>query len=137
MALIEVARWFGGVWYRVTAAYPRRLPETPAQFERFMNVLVHAYGAPETPAAVATVIGMITSTPPMVARKSWGKIANAARRTAIHQMLEPYRAAAMATLQAERDAKLEAVAKSMKESHDKSSQAQQPNPDETPVSTQI
>lgn len=71
-------------YYILTAYLPRRLPETNAQYERFLDVLKHAYDVRDEPMAWATVGGQIKSTEARRIRKPWGHIANAAKRLHIN-----------------------------------------------------
>lgn len=86
MILIPIAEAIGKLFYLLTAYLPRRLPTTPEQYERFKNVLIGCYGVPDTDISWITVAGQITSTPATQIRKSWGSIANAAKRVRINTL---------------------------------------------------
>ncbi len=111
MVLISVARIFGKLYYWLTAYVPRRLPTTEAQYDRFKNVLVDCYGVPNEPQVWALVSGQIASTPAHKLRKSWGHIANAAKRLGINGLAQRHGAIARAVL----TEKVEAAAKKQKD----------------------
>lgn len=74
------------VYYHLTAYVPRKLPTDQAEIVAFKETLQLYFGLDDRHDVWLTVYGQITSTPATKLRKSYGEIANAARR---HSVINP------------------------------------------------
>lgn len=100
MQLILVWRFFGRLFYHLTAYLPRRLPATELQLEHFKRVMTQFYGLPDEPQVWVLVSGQITSTPSHRLRKAWGHIANSAKRININKLSQEWASDSRAILKA-------------------------------------
>ena len=86
------------LYYLLTTYIPRKLPTTPLEYARFKDILVDAYGVQNDPIAWITVAGQVTSTQTNKLRKSYGAIANAAKRLEINKLASEHRSEEYAAL---------------------------------------
>lgn len=73
-------------YFFLTSSYPRLLPRNETEFDNLKRVLHKYYSLEDDPTTWITVSGQITGVPPTSVRKSYGSLANAARRLRINQV---------------------------------------------------
>lgn len=111
------------IWWllhHLTKYLPRKLPETSQEFENLKAKLVKYYGLEDSADNWATVAGQITSAPPTSMRKSYGDLANAARRKKVNLIAQNQKILAYAVL----EGKLEKAAMELVQYEKLKSQAQ-------------
>jgi len=102
------------LYYLLTAYIPRKLPTTPLEYAQLKDILVDYYGVPNDAAAWITVAGQITSTQANKLRKSYGAIANAAKRLEINKLASEQKAVEMARFQDKLEKELKAYVEAEK-----------------------
>ncbi len=96
-------------YYQLTAAFPRRMPSTPEEFEKTKSILINYFGLDDRPDIWLTVCGQLTGTKATSIRKPYKDLANAAKRLNINLVAHNKKLVAISEL----NAKLELVAKQM------------------------
>ncbi len=86
------------LYYQLTAYVPRSLPKNAEEFEKFRNVIINAYGVADDSKSWATICGHIASVPSYTLRKSYGKLANSAKRLIVNEIAHTFKAQAMNAL---------------------------------------
>lgn len=74
------------LYWHLTAYVPRKLPKDQAEYAAFCETLEQYFGIRNSYDVWMTVAGQVTSTPPNCLRKSYGSIANAAKRLYINKV---------------------------------------------------
>ena len=82
----DTKRFFIKAYYHLTAYVPRKLPKDHLQLNEMREVLELYFGLPNRHDVWLTVYGQITSTPSTSLRKSYGSIANAAKRLQVNKV---------------------------------------------------
>lgn len=72
-------------YYWTTTYLPRKLPDTQLGWENLFYTLTTFYGVNDTPASHAIIAGHACSTPAHSIRRSYGYLANVAKRLLINQ----------------------------------------------------
>lgn len=78
-------------YYLATGFIPRDLPTNEIEYELLKYILVEYFDVPNTPATMAQIAGQIQGTPINSLKKSWSKIANAAKRVDINALAEKHK----------------------------------------------
>lgn len=86
-------------WYVATAYIPRRLPRTESEFLFFKDVLIEAFDVKDEPVSWHCIAGAIGAVPAHKTTRSWGAIANVAKRLTVNKLAQSYRAKAQRDLE--------------------------------------
>ena len=86
-------------YYHLTAYIPRRLPTDHAELNDFRGTLQQYFGLEDKHEVWLTVYGHIQSTPATSLRKSYGSIANAAKRLQVNKTAQEQKIVAIQALQ--------------------------------------
>ena len=86
------------LYYKLTYFLPRPIPKTEYDYEKFKDILIQYFGVKNDPKSWMTVAGQITSTPSEKMYKSWGKIANCAKRLDINKLAHDHKTQAIKDL---------------------------------------
>lgn len=86
-------------WYIATAYVPRRLPKNEREFLFFRDVLIEAFDVKDEPVSWHCIAGAIGSVPAHKTTRSWGSLANVAKRLTINKLAQSYRAKAQKDLE--------------------------------------
>ncbi len=97
------------LYYYLTAHYPRRMPETESEYLRLKEVLLQYFGVEDTSYVWVTVAGLVQNTKPTSIRKSYGSIANGAKRLKVNAIAQDQKVLAGKAL----EAKLKELAEKM------------------------
>lgn len=108
-------------YYWFTAYVPRHLPRNESEFESLKYVLVNYYGIADNSKSWATVAGHLSSVPSHSLRRSYGFLANTAKRIVINEVIQKFRSIAIRELEQQLK---EAFEKFQKENPEEKSETQ-------------
>lgn len=74
------------IWFKLTAWFPRKLPDTIEKLDRMLEVLKKYFGLEAGPDVWITVLSQIGATPPTQSRRSLSSIATVARRLKVNKL---------------------------------------------------
>jgi hypothetical protein len=95
----DIRKSLAKAYYHVTAYVPRRLPTNQWEFVEFKRRLIQYYGLEDRHDVWLTVCGHVTATPATKLRKSYGSIANAAKRLQVNKTAHDQKTVAIQALQ--------------------------------------
>jgi hypothetical protein len=75
-------------YYKLTGKIPRRLPQTPEEFDRIKKILIETYNLEDSPQVWYTVASHMASTHPAEIKRSYEALANIAKRMKINGILQ-------------------------------------------------
>lgn len=87
------------LWYLLTGWFPRRMPQSEADFLVMRSVLIEIFGVKDEPATWATISGQIGSSAPTTIRKPYNDLANAAKRLRINAIAQSFKMKAVKELE--------------------------------------
>lgn len=99
------------VWYWLTAYVPRPLPTDHDEYLSFKQALHHYFGLDDNDHVWMTVASQIHSNPPTSLYRSYGKIANAAKRLKVNAIAQDQKLLALSNLETKLREKAEKLSK--------------------------
>lgn len=103
-------------WFWLTAYIPRPLPTNEDEYENFQQDLIQYFGLEDNDHVWITVASQIHATPPTSLYRSYGKIANAAKRLKVNAIAQDQKLLAVGNLEHKLKLKLEDMAKKAEDS---------------------
>lgn len=97
------------LYYLLTAYVPRTLPKTQEDFEKMREIMVQHYGLEDDPKITYTLASQLMSGEPHSLRRSYGSMANAAKKLNIAKMVQDLKSLAIKEEQAKLKEKAEAL----------------------------
>lgn len=98
-------------WFWLTAYIPRPLPTNEEEYLNFQQDLIQYFGLEDNDHVWITVASQIHATPPTSLYRSYGKIANAAKRLKVNAIAQDQKLLAVGNLEHKLKLKLEDMAK--------------------------
>lgn len=80
-----------GLYYKLTAYMPRRMPQTSDEYMKFKEIMMKYYGVEDNPAAMATVASHLGSIPAWSMKVQYGVLANTAKRLVVNKLAHEHK----------------------------------------------
>lgn len=98
------------LWFWITAYVPRPLPTNHDEYLRFKQTLHHYFGLDDNDHVWITVASQIHANPPTSLYRSYGKIANAAKRLKVNAIAQDQKLLALENLHTKLETKAKEIA---------------------------
>lgn len=120
------------LFYWLTTYLPRKIPTDSVSLSRLKHILMKYYNVPNQADCWLTIYGQLHSIPAIRLRKSYGHLANAAKRLAINKLVQEEKLLEIKKL----EARLEEIAKSSEFTNGELKHAEVVEVNEEPINVQ-